>query len=431
MKILVISSHYPPFHSGGYEIRIKNIMDDLSERGHEIYVITSTKNKKGKDSDIKSNYLISRELHEKSMKMSLIDKMTTHPIMHSIGLIMTAVREISNDIKDLQAIDQVKTRFCPDVIYLGHILPLTRTLLPFLADCETPIILDDGGGTLYLSHQNKGIWFRFIEGDTDKFSILNVIKPQLTKMVGLISGKSIKAHWDLPEKLQILFKRKANLETVKNAGLPIDNAVVLHSGVDTKLFEFSRREIINSPLTIIYPARVEPRKGQMDAVKLLVKLVEKGIVTNLILVGKIRKSFFNELGKEIKDSGVENYVSILPMVPQDELVSLFHKADICFFPSYQEEGLSRVPLEAMACGCIVISYGNEGSFEIIRDSENGFLVDPEDFTSIIAIIKELISKPDKVVRITLQARKDIENQYSLHEYVDQIEKIVINFAEAH
>jgi hypothetical protein len=46
MKILVISARFPNYHFGGYEIRVKNIIDDLHKRGHQIIVITSIKETK-------------------------------------------------------------------------------------------------------------------------------------------------------------------------------------------------------------------------------------------------------------------------------------------------------------------------------------------------------------------------------------------------
>ena len=116
------------------------------------------------------------------------------------------------------------------------------------------------------------------------------------------------------------------------------------------------------------------------------------------------------------------------MVTQDKLVGLYHQADICFFPSYQEPGFSRTPLEAMACGCIVISYGNEGSDEIIRNKQTGFLVPPGDYLGIVAIIKELVSNHKMVNSIAWEARKEIEEFFSMNRYIDRIEETVLNSA---
>jgi glycosyltransferase involved in cell wall biosynthesis len=83
----------------------------------------------------------------------------------------------------------------------------------------------------------------------------------------------------------------------------------------------------------------------------------------------------------------------------------------------------------MASGCVVISYGNEGSDEIIRDGHDGFLVRPADFAGIVAIIGGLISNPERVRLITAAARKTIETRFSLELYVNKLERVVLDAAK--
>ncbi|MCJ7658158.1 MAG: glycosyltransferase, partial [Anaerolineales bacterium] len=41
MKILTITYAYPPYHQGGYEIRCRDVMERLKQRGHEVLVLTT------------------------------------------------------------------------------------------------------------------------------------------------------------------------------------------------------------------------------------------------------------------------------------------------------------------------------------------------------------------------------------------------------
>ena len=109
------------------------------------------------------------------------------------------------------------------------------------------------------------------------------------------------------------------------------------------------------------------------------------------------------------------------MLTAEELAAHYHNADICFFPSHFRTGFSRVPLEAMACGCLVISYGNEGSDEIIKDRETGFLVEERAYTRMMQIIRKLVKNPYEVERITQAVGKEIEEKYSLEHYSAKIE----------
>jgi glycosyltransferase involved in cell wall biosynthesis len=165
---------------------------------------------------------------------------------------------------------------------------------------------------------------------------------------------------------------------------------------------------------------------------LLANLRELGIACNLIIVGqKWSNSYYLEVEQEIKELFLEETVTVMPMVGQKQLVAFYQQSDICFFPSYYRTGFSRIPLEAMACGCIVFSYGNEGSDEIIQNKQNGFLVSPGDYREISLRILELIRSPRIVEKLTSNARKEVDDKFSIQEYVDSVEEILINAAEAH
>jgi len=45
----------------------------------------------------------------------------------------------------------------------------------------------------------------------------------------------------------------------------------------------------------------------------------------------------------------------------------------------------------MACGCLVITYGNVGSNEIIYDKETGYIVPQGEFITKTVIIREIMS----------------------------------------
>lgn len=424
LRILVISDHYPPYHSGGYEIRVKNIMDDLSGKGFVIEIITSKPDYLNRNSDRDINYPVIRKLNSTTKKNNLINRIMLHPSSHHFGLLLALIRQIFLDIHDLRIIDHQIIKFQPELIYLGNILPLTKNLLPFLAETKLPVILDDGGATLPILQEDKGIWFKFIEKLLSNNKFLNIAKLNFIRIVGLISKHKIKSQWVWPDNLNVMFKREENYQTALRKMIPIHDKIVLPSGIDTQLFTYTKRQQVKFPVCIVYPARIEPRKGQLDAIRLVAKLLDNGIQTQLFLLGEIRKSYFFDLQQEVSALHIEDYIQFVPLVSQNELVTYYKQAGICFFPSYWKDGLSRVPMEAMACGCIVISYGNEGSYEIVRDRQNGFIVNPADYETLVKIVKELISTPELVRDITTQARKDIDTFYLMHNYIDQIQKFI-------
>jgi glycosyltransferase involved in cell wall biosynthesis len=402
MKILAISAFHPPDHFGGYELRIKSILDGLTERGHQILLLTNLPQKKGLPPE-SGRYEVVRRLHNR-MKAKFFPS------------------ELLEDLLDTRLLEEHLGKFQPDLIYIGHLYVFCKTLLPYLANTNVPIYYDEGGSGLLDAWEDHGRWFRFSGDWRSRFAPINWIKPNAIQLICGLSKGRIQKNWQWPLKLHVTYNSRTSLEIAGKKGVPIENYQVLHSGIDLTHFEFKQRSGIGTTLNIIVPGRLEKRKGQIDAVVLLQELVRRGVDARVILAGSVwTDSYDREIERLAKAAGISSRVQILPMLTQNELIAKYHESDVCFFTSYQNIGFSRTPLEAMACGCVVISYGNEGSDEIIRNGETGFLVDPGDIPQAADIIERLITQPEQVRQITRAARQQVESNHSLKKYVDTIE----------
>ena len=404
MKILTISAHYPPCHFGGYELRVKDIMDGLAEREHHILVLTNRPEKKCESTATGSSYPVIRKLHNR---------------LHASFF----PQEVFIDLLDTQLLERQIKEFKPDVIYLGHTYILSKAMLPFLARQGIPVVYDEGGTVISEAWTEHGRWFRFTDNYHSRFAPLNWIKPFVIRLVVAISRGRIQREWTWPRNMRIIFNSELNRNNARAAGVPIENSTVIHSGVDTSVFTFKPREKMGRPLRIIVPGRIERRKGQLDAVHLVKALLDEGIDTRLVMAGSgWMDGYYEEVLTSIRENKVTDHISILPMLTAEELATQYHNADICLFPSHFRTGFSRVPLEAMACGCLVISYGNEGSDEIITDRENGFLTVQCDPLKIIETFKGLITDQEYYRYVSESAARKIEVEYKLSAYYPKIEK---------
>ena len=77
-------------------------------------------------------------------------------------------------------------------------------------------------------------------------------------------------------------------------------------------------------------------------------------------------------------------------------------------------------LEAMACGCVVVSTNQAGSAEIIRNGENGFLVPVGDTSAFLERI-ELLLQDEGRRRVMAQAGLETARSYSWEEAVLKME----------
>lgn len=406
MKILTISARYPPYHLGGYEIRSKDIIDELARRGHEILVITSQRETLAKPSGATAKYKVVRRLHIRKNSRSFIN-------------------EVLVDLQDMVLLDRQIAEFQPDVIYLGHIICLSKALLPDLAGRKIPIVYDEGGTGLIHSWERRGRWFYFAEEYRSRYSVVNKLKPVIVDLTNRFTQNRVRREWIWPNDMRVFFNSDLNRRNAIAKGVPVDGAPVIHSGIDARRFGFSPRNGLGVPVSIIVPGRIEAQKGQRDAVHLVAALRQRGVDATAMLVGEqTSRAYLLQVEEDAIAAGVRGQVMFATMVGQEELIAMYRECDVCFFPSYHRTGYSRVPLEAMACGCIVFSYGNEGSDEVIRNGETGYIVPEGDFEQVANLVAQLTSNAQLAESMASRARRAIETEHTMAAYVDRIEFIL-------
>jgi glycosyltransferase involved in cell wall biosynthesis len=84
--------------------------------------------------------------------------------------------------------------------------------------------------------------------------------------------------------------------------------------------------------------------------------------------------------------------------PLDEVRRIYSSSKVWLLMS-QSEGLPGPVLEAMACGCVVVSSDNEGSREIIRDGDNGLLFPTGNVPACVDAVRALWSDGPRLTRL--------------------------------
>jgi glycosyltransferase involved in cell wall biosynthesis len=411
MRILAITDCYPPYHMGGFGLRAKELLDRLRNRGHTIAVVT-TRPPRGVSNRLPPEGDISRRLSRPEEPVGWKTR-------------------ILDEMKDVTLIKRKVESYRPELIYLLHICDLTKTLFPYLAGCSIPLVYDEGTIGMPYSYGRHGFWFRMVERNTSS-KVNALVKPVLINACCAYSGGALKKKWVWPANMRGYFNTEWGRQNAKAAGMPTEPSTIIPSGLNTELFGFTYRAAARIPPSIILPGRIEPEKGQHEAVRLLATLHQQGVAARLTLFGHVRvTSYLQEIEKDVHDTHLDEYVDITPsMLDYEQLPPKYRQADICFFPSYWKSGLSRVPLEAMASGCVVISYGNEGSDQIIKNGETGYLIPEGDIGAAVNRVGELIAQPATYRMVTKNARAMIESRHALEPYVDKIEAFLVEAVNA-
>lgn len=405
MKILTITYGYPPFHKGGYEIRCRDVMERIKQKGHEVLILTTR--------------------HPSNRKAIKTDEPGIFRVMHHKFEPQSFFQRVVNDIKDTRFLKKTIEEFQPDVIYLWQIATLSNMIIPFCSTLNVPLYRDVADvGLLYDAKvQKQGLYF---QPQPDDPKLKRVLREIVYKAIKLLSGNLLQPRWDWPVKMKINFNSENIKKDALKAGIPVEDARVIYAGVNTDVFTFINKPALHSPLQIITPGRIVPLKGTRDSVLLLKTLIEHGIDAALTLAGGVGdEDYLDELQHIVIESELEDHVTYTGMVSQEDLAKLYHQADVCFFPSYWKSGLSAVPLEAMASGCLVISYGNENSAEIIENGHNGFIIAEGDYEAAASLIQKLQDEQDQYGNIVTCARDEIEKKFTMDRYVNDLESYLL------
>ena len=92
----------------------------------------------------------------------------------------------------------------------------------------------------------------------------------------------------------------------------------------------------------------------------------------------------------IAESAYSSHIRALGFVSNEDLPTLYSAAEAFVYPSLYE-GFGLPPLEAMACGCPVISSARGSLGEVVGDA--AWIVDPEDVEDICDALLKLHSEP--------------------------------------
>lgn len=406
MKLLVIVDSYPPHHTGGYELRCKDVSEELARRGHDLLIITSTQPRNSKR-------IVQREVN--------ILRILTGKLGFS-----SIAKKIYHDLRDIKLLAKHFNKYDPDIVYLWHLVNLSTAIIPFFSTKRIPVVYDEGGFGLanFVNFQNRPRYFYDNEKDP---AIKKLLKNAIRTIISLLSRGLVRMKWTWPEDIGIIFNSTYTSNYSNDYSVPINNSVVVHSGINLDRFPYRSNRIVATPLKIILPGRIVSQKGTLDSISLGKILKEDDIQFQLIIIGEIiSRSYYSEIERKIMEYSLTKEVIYHPMVSQEKLANYYGEADICFFPSHQKYGMSRIPLEAMASGCLVITYGNEGSGEIIKDKDTGYIVPDGDVSLAAKRIRELINNPEDYSRINHNARMKIEHGHSMNRYIDKIEDFLIN-----
>lgn len=189
-------------------------------------------------------------------------------------------------------------------------------------------------------------------------------------------------------------------EIIRQLAIPAEKIVVFHTGVSDHFRppagaaseREKTRQSLGLPQSYVLSVGAHDPRRNMKTLLSAYKRLEAGrpAERKLVVVGP-KTSFFQEVWQTTRALGLEKDVLFVDYVPNEELPSYYGLADLYVYPS-SEEGFGLTPLEAMACGCPVVTSRASSLPEVVGDA--AVLVNPTDPGELAQAMDRVLSDPD-------------------------------------
>ena len=200
-------------------------------------------------------------------------------------------------------------------------------------------------------------------------------------------------------------------------GCNLDRLVVHRMGIDPDKFQYKEKVLDPSgPVRILTIGRLVEKKGHEFAIKAIANLVSHGCNIKYVIAGD--GPLRSDLETQVRDLHLDEKVTFLGSVDQDEVINLYRQAHIFLLPSVtasdgDKEGVPVVLMEAMAMGLTVVSTHHSGISELVIDGESGYLVPERDIKALTEKLKHLIASPDVSRQMANHAREYVLQNYNI------------------
>lgn len=364
LKILQVSDAYYPF-PGGVSEHLYSLSKALRKRGHDVYILTASYGKE----DEKFNDHVHR-----------VGRVIILPLNKS---------QITLTFDPLLAF-KVKNFLKRNSFDIVHTHGPLAPNLPCLATVFSPYPVVSTFHTSFVGFN----WYR-------------------------VSSWFFKFAW---KRIKVAI---AVSETAKNLMEPYFKGEyeIIPNGVDTERFRpYGDIHPIYKNLkgkTILFVGRLEPRKGPDILLKTFIEFEDIFKDVHLIFAGDgpLRKTLEESVPERLKGR-----VHFLGRIPFETLPSVYRGADVYTSPAIGGETFGLVLLESMASGVPVVAAINEGYVNVIKNGENGIMVNVKDRREYAYALYKVLndeSLRDKLIRNGIRTALE----YSWDRIAEKVEEV--------
>ena len=364
MKIAILTWNYPPIMAGGTEIATQNLARALAKRKHDVLVVTT------RDAGLPE------ESTEDGFRVHRIKSLRSKSLKYMFFCLSTL---------------KLLRRFNPDIIHAQAMwmgLPALVAKVFF----NKPYLIWGQGSDIYFPRLFKG---------------------PISKVVLKNASAAIALTGDMKKEMQ---------RTCDRATFVIGN------GIGVESFNSHSQEKVRQQLGIERNKKVIIYVGTLCVVKGVKYLIEAMKIINqknqkaiLLIVGDGEERYNLEL--LVKRLNTNGSVSFAGRVDHKYISQYMAASDVFVLPSLSE-GFPVTILEAMAAGLPIVTTNVRGLPEIVKDDENGFVVEPQNPAQLAGKISLLLDNNELRRKISAK-NKIMAGEYSWNSVASKLEEIYL------
>jgi glycogen(starch) synthase len=186
----------------------------------------------------------------------------------------------------------------------------------------------------------------------------------------------------------------------------------------------------NQVLKLLYAGRLVAEKGVDTAILALqssMSVCGPGRM-HLTVAGSESADYESHLRRMVTRAGLDSNVAFLGHVPAEAMPQLLQQFDVLLIPSIWPEPFSRMVLEGMIAGTVVVASATGGTTEIVRDGENGLLFAPGDVGALAGCLQRLAADPELRQRLARAGRQTVTERFTESRMMDEIEGYLLEVA---
>ncbi|MHB8172756.1 MAG: glycosyltransferase family 4 protein [Thermincolia bacterium] len=374
MRIAKLHWAFPPI-IGGVETHLTILGPELIKEGCEIHLLTNS---------------LSGEREERTYDNMQI---TGTPLMDLNSLTPERIQRLAGEIEDELTVFLEKSR--PDILHahnMHYFSPVhARVLAKLKKKLDIPLVLT--------AHN---VW------DDDLWETMN-----------LRAGE-----WD--EVIAVSHYIKTELIAV---GYPEDRITAVHHGIDVNHYLPPTEEDVEEAYrrypnfagrrVIFHPARMSLDKGCHVSVKALSRIVEEFPDVLLVMAGTEKtvdwgnhqQKHVNKISQMVEELGLQDHV-FARFFPFEDMPYVYQAAEICVYPSCFEEPFGLVMLEAQATAKPIVVSRAGGMPEVIKNGENGYIVEMENHEALANRCAYLLCNPQLARTMGQTGRRYVEEGFT-------------------